>query len=814
VRTLDTRIAGNLATQESEKAAFEQLQDEQKALCETEAATKADLKKLQTRQADAEAYQAAHAHDAALVEQLAAILQSLEHLENLSAEKTQAETAANQTAAFARKAAAATAGEEGKLAAAQQVFAQAETALESVAGELKTRLDGRPLTDWCARLDALRRRITIEQRILETREATRARSAEAAAAQQELILKRNEQEGLQREQALVTENLQLQQKIESLEAEREALADGQPCPLCGSLEHPYAAGLPSRETSSLNKINAALSSLSNQINALTEKQAGANADCKTLLASLRKDEAEIETLAPGSSKEAEQLAARIGEIEKLEQQDKEARTALDEAREVLSRQTLAEQNAKQNAGAATEQSKMAEARQLSAEAARSKAESRLRQQIEPFGIPLAPEAAMQLTGRRDQWITSDKQASELKQTISNLHTTLAGLAKQIGQQETRIRKQADTVTATGTAIDHLKTERTALFGDRNPDAVEQETQASREASRIEHETAQTRAADRKQALSLALQNFQTLEKRKQEILEQLDEADRSFIETLAAAGFETEAAWLSARLDEAEQSRIDARAEELKQRHTRLAALEAEKTQQLQAERNQTHVESSPEAHAALAESCIELQQQIGGLKDRIQANEKAKERHSEKLGEIEKQQIECTRWNMLHELIGSADGKKFRNFAQGLTFELMVSHANRQLAKMSDRYLLVRDKLQPLDLNVVDNYQAGETRPVRNLSGGESFIVSLSLALGLSQMASKQIRVDSLFLDEGFGTLDEDALETALEALAELKQDGKLIGVISHVAAMKERISTQINVEPTRGGRSRLSGTGVIAGK
>jgi len=158
---------------------------------------------------------------------------------------------------------------------------------------------------------------------------------------------------------------------------------------------------------------------------------------------------------------------------------------------------------------------------------------------------------------------------------------------------------------------------------------------------------------------------------------------------------------------------------------------------------------------------------------------------------------------------IGSADGKKYRNFAQGLTFELMVSHANWQLEKLTDRYLLIRDERQPLELNVVDSYQAGEIRSTKNLSGGESFIVSLTLALGLSKMASQKVRVDSLFLDEGFGTLDEEALETALETLSGLQQDGKLIGIISHVSALKERISTQINITPVSGGRSSLSGPG-----
>jgi len=119
---------------------------------------------------------------------------------------------------------------------------------------------------------------------------------------------------------------------------------------------------------------------------------------------------------------------------------------------------------------------------------------------------------------------------------------------------------------------------------------------------------------------------------------------------------------------------------------------------------------------------------------------------------------------------IGSADGKKYRNFAQGLTFELMVSHANRQLEKMTDRYLLIRNEKQPLELNVVDSYQAGEIRSTKNLSGGESFIVRLTLALELSKMANQKVWVDSLFLDEGFGTLDEEALETALETLSGLQ--------------------------------------------
>jgi exonuclease SbcC len=142
-----------------------------------------------------------------------------------------------------------------------------------------------------------------------------------------------------------------------------------------------------------------------------------------------------------------------------------------------------------------------------------------------------------------------------------------------------------------------------------------------------------------------------------------------------------------------------------------------------------------------------------------------------------------------------------------------MIKHANSQLIKMHERYQLIRDTKQPLELNVIDSYQGDEIRSIKNLSGGESFIVSLSLALGLSKMASRKVRVDSLFLDEGFGTLDEDALTTALDALAEIQQDGKLIGVISHISALKERISTQIEIKPIANGRSNITGPGCKKG-
>ena len=201
-----------------------------------------------------------------------------------------------------------------------------------------------------------------------------------------------------------------------------------------------------------------------------------------------------------------------------------------------------------------------------------------------------------------------------------------------------------------------------------------------------------------------------------------------------------------------------------------------------------------------------ELLKEIGAIRTKIDTNQNEKQRYKKSLDSLNRANIELKRWDNLNELIGSHDGKKFRNFAQGLTFEIIIENANRVLETMSDRYYLVRDKDSPLELNIIDAYQASQIRSVKNLSGGESFIVSLALAIGLSKMVSGKVRVDSLFLDEGFGTLDDEAMDLALNTLSSLQAEGKLIGIISHIDKIKERISNKIELIPKSNGVSIIT--------
>ena len=185
---------------------------------------------------------------------------------------------------------------------------------------------------------------------------------------------------------------------------------------------------------------------------------------------------------------------------------------------------------------------------------------------------------------------------------------------------------------------------------------------------------------------------------------------------------------------------------------------------------------------------CAERQAQYQSLQQRYQ-----------------QQQQLSARWEQLGELIGSASGAKFRSFAQGLTLERLLLEANAHLRELAPRYQLLRVPGSDLALQVLDRDMGDEIRAVESLSGGESFLVSLALALGLASLSGRDTRIESLFIDEGFGTLDPESLDIAIACLDSLQADGRQIGVISHVPALVERIGVQIQIEARGGGESRV---------
>jgi exonuclease SbcC len=181
------------------------------------------------------------------------------------------------------------------------------------------------------------------------------------------------------------------------------------------------------------------------------------------------------------------------------------------------------------------------------------------------------------------------------------------------------------------------------------------------------------------------------------------------------------------------------------------------------------------------------------------------------KYDQLLRQKVEAVdhlrKYELLNQLIGDAAGKNFANFAQELTMQHIVILANRRLSGLTDRYqLVVPTNDGRTDLYIRDLYLGGTERSVKTLSGGETFILSLALALSLSDLASKNVRLDSLFIDEGFGTLDNDTLDVVISTLEKLQEENaKTIGIISHVESLKERIVSQIRLIRDTSGISRI---------
>lgn len=439
-------------------------------------------------------------------------------------------------------------------------------------------------------------------------------------------------------------------------------------------------------------------------------------------------------------------------------------------------------------------------------------------ELQPYGMSAesanaANQDLLALEARRDQWTARQERLTELERNSAALQASLDALAMQLEHTQQAL---ADGRTAHQLLLDEkqqLSEQRFRLYSDRSPSEEKRRLEKAVQAAEHARELAQTQHFQAQQQLTLMQTRIHELSTSVAALTQRHDDDAKSFVRRLSQSGFASEDAYLAARLSESQRASLNQQAQNLTNEQTVLSTSMRDTSEQLKAQRaRQITTESADSLQRTeqrLGEELKSLRDDASRMRGQLDAQRQLKGRQQQSLLALETQRCVCERWDKLHQLIGSADGKKFRNFAQGLTFERMIALANLQLRKLTDRYLLFHDNTQPLELQVVDSYQADQVRSTRNLSGGESFLVSLALALGLSHMASRNVRVDSLFLDEGFGSLDEDTLQTALDTLSSLQQEGKVIGVISHVPALKEQIRTQIQVKPQTEGRSTLAGPG-----
>ena len=743
-----------------------------------------------------------------------------------------------------------------------KLFEDIQGSLGQQQNELKKTLDGRAITEWRNALSDLKEKKSLLKRINESvvslavsqhdlsvlKEQYEALTGENDSLAHQIKEQAEKHAGFERETHLLETQLSLLNKIQSFDEARHQLQDGESCPLCGAKEHPFAEGnvpVPDETTTLLKRARTDLKQANATLSDYKIKQAEIQKDLQQNETRKKETISKIETENTRIQEGLEILSVDVsgddlGEVllnflkenddalgstskvvQSVEGYEKEIftlRESLDRAREAVvqsERNTQSAVHKKEIAEQAVNRIK----KELSVLASQLQAaQENTQREVSPYGIKkLAADTLdktqRELTSRRGQWLARQQEKSKLDKHISTLDIQTQQQTGEINKSDARLKKQRDIYSTLIRERDSLNHERQELYGDKDPNDEESRLSLSIEESEKHLNGSRQIFNSATQKLGTLPSSLAAIEKTFSKRGDQLKSKEHKFVARLGKSGFTDETDYQSACLPEDERRSLVQQARQLENEQTKLETRSRDKTKRLKTEQ-QKQLTDQPRDEIKqqlddLDGSLKELQQEVGGIQQKLKDNDKLRNRQEQRAKEIDAQKRESSRWDMLHELIGSADGKKYRNFAQGLTFEMMIGHANRQLQKMTDRYLLIRDDKQPLELNVVDNYQAGEIRSTKNLSGGESFIVSLSLALGLSHMASKNVRVDSLFLDEGFGTLDEEALDMALETLAGLQQDGKLIGVISHVPALKERISTQIQISPHTGGKSVISGPG-----
>ncbi|HEY1043654.1 MAG TPA: AAA family ATPase [Telluria sp.] len=644
---------------------------------------------------------------------------------------------------------------------------------------------------------------------------------------------------------------------DSVERLRATLEDDKPCPVCGSESHPWHH--------QDEMLKAMFRSLAAQVTQ-ARNAAGANAaraaaltstiaHCGEQLAALERDiaglgeahatAAQAWAADPHSAhdnvdalwfdQQAEAANATAATLEQREDAGRAALVARDRAQQACDAAAGARQTAQEAAAAA-------QAASTQAAAARDAAAERHQSAVAALDALLDDlDAAFEQSAWRDQWHADPdafmRQCASAVEAWTLRSQALAQARDKLAELEAghaaAIERQSSSSAALETArksfaqadaqLAALRSERQALLGGRAAAEVEQAL-----SSRV----AQCR--DALAARQLGSQQASHAEVRAREALEHARARGRTNGEALVLATGKLDA-WIASfdatgcELDDitgpdALAALLAMDPEWIEGERIALGQLDAavSSATTVLAERRDQHArhraatQATDTAPELLADETARARAQweeannaLISLRLQLSQDDARRESAQTIMGQVEKQQEVERRWGRMNELIGSSDGKKFRNYAQQFTLDVLLGYANSHLSHLARRYRLERVPTAggpSLGLLVRDQDMGGEVRSVNSLSGGESFLVSLALALGLASLSSNRVRVESLFIDEGFGSLDSDTLRVAMDALDSLQAMGRKVGVISHVQEMAERISARIIVQPGGAGLSTVT--------
>ncbi len=587
----------------------------------------------------------------------------------------------------------------------------------------------------------------------------------------ETLLKENSLQELKTTLSFLEEKKFLLAQISALEEQRKTLREGEECPLCGSIHHPFMQ----KDTiipSGNSDIDINIKQLKHQIEEIEK---------------LKQEQDKIDLLLAENNKRLENIG----------------QTIQDNARQIMNKEKLIQEFQKERNELLKQYNEERET---------------LLQQVKPFNITeIIPNKSQDITeileGHLKNFDMKNKQKQDIEQTLQENEKQQASLQTQLAVIQNNLTYKNGQLQTEKNTYSSIKRKREKDFAQKNPQTEEEKLLKSINELEEKKEKILQEKDKQNQEVTQSKEQIKHLQAFLAEKSKNVSMLKEEFLQKLQEQEFSDVEDFLKAQLSKEELQHLQHIFKELEQNIKLTQSKLAESEKELQTLKNKNLTAGSKQELEEQEKNIREKQEaslvELGEIQGKLKQNQEIANTYNEKLQELKKQEHIQAKWDALNSLVGSADGKKFRQIAQAITFEQVLHYANMKLQLLQKRYLLIQDKNNLLNLNVLDNYQGGEIRAVQNLSGGESFIVSLSIALGLAQMASKNVRVDSLFLDEGFGTLDEENLDTALSTLASIQQEGKLIGIISHIPLLKERINTQINVIPEQGGRSILQGAG-----
>jgi exonuclease SbcC len=741
--------------------------------------------------------------------------------------------------------------ESDKVAELQKAYTDTDHELKQFMAERAVESDVHQLENQLLQLNQTMSALSSLQMV---QEQWRNFHSEILAKEQELPILAQEQQTLEQERQQLRQRYatqdQLVKALDKLIGQEERLAEyrsqlvaGEACPLCGSAEHPY---VDQHQTISISETQQQKLAAEQERDAIQEQGNKLKLDIGSLERRLNDEQQRLHYIRQeqqklqqswqqhagkagfsGPVEDVETLKSRAAETEK---QSETLYHTIHQYRE-LNQRLL---RAKESQDAAWQRQQQAESRlkllaqQL--EHTRTDLDNKRAQhgkvlgeikgltegliaQISEKGFPAPQKEALPdwLAGKQadaQAWKAAIERQERDQRELAVMNANTEAAQKQLTDTGQRQTELAQALKQQTTRLHTLQQERQALFADKRPD---QERQAGQERWNLAEKAQQQqqRQTDERQKAVQSLQgeianlqsSYQRVEKNRQSRAQEWEHL-------LQASPFESTQAFESALLDPAERQRLVGLKESLVNERDRAKTLvdSAVKTeQQLLTDDVSQQYQHTPKAEfeqqsQALQETIETRTKRQGEVANELQSDTNRRQDQQALFKEIEAYRSVYDDIQYLHALIGSQSGDKFRKFAQGLTLDNLVYLANKQLQRLHGRYELKRKESEGLDLSVVDTWQGDVVRDTKTLSGGESFLVSLALALGLSDLVSHKTSIDSLFLDEGFGTLDAETLDMALDALDSLNASGKMIGVISHVEAMKERIPVQIKVRKQSG--------------